>query len=304
MFPEVRVPDDAPLLPEPLGSKRKFWFQNAASIMCLFKEVQPNTGEDWSEKVACDLCRLLDLPHVDYDLAIWKDKNGVICPTCVPTDGRLVHGNELLAQLLPEYPQQQVRRVSQYTLENVFAILQSPEIKTPMAWTPLTEGFEAVDVFVGYLMFDAWIANTDRHHENWALVVSSEAMTHLAPTYDHASSLGAHETDTNRYDRLTTRDTRRSIRRYVERATSAFFASSFDTTPMSTFDAFHAAGIRRPGAAKAWLARLASLSFREIQALFSNIPSNRISVVAIDFALEMLALNHQRLLKLQQEVFG
>ena len=44
-----------------------------------------------------------------------------------------------------------------------------------MAWTPLTDVVEAVDVFVGYLMFDAWIANTDRHHENWALVVSPES---------------------------------------------------------------------------------------------------------------------------------
>jgi hypothetical protein len=82
-------------------------------------EIRPNTGADWSEKVACELCRLLDLPHVNYDLATWKDKNGGICPTCVPTDGRLVHGNELLTQLLPEYPQLQVRRVSQHTLENV-----------------------------------------------------------------------------------------------------------------------------------------------------------------------------------------
>jgi hypothetical protein len=90
----------------------------------------------------------------------------------------------------------------------------------------------------------------------------------------------------------------------VERATSAFFASPYDPTPMSTFDAFHAAGIRRPDAAKTWLERLASLSFQEIQAVFANIPSNRISVVAIDFALEMLTLNYQRLLKLQQEVFG
>jgi hypothetical protein len=279
MFPEVRVPDDAPLLPEPLGSKRKFWFQNVASVMYLFKEVQPNTGEDWSEKVACELCRLLDLPHVDYDFAICRGRKGVVCPTCVPTDGRLVHGNELLAQVVPSYPQQQYFRVSQHTLENVFAILQSPEVKTPLAWLPLTDVFEAVDVFVGYLMFDAWIANTDRHHENWALVVSPEASMHLAPSYDHASSLGAHETDTNRYDRLTTRDTRRSMERYVERATSAFFASLFDTTPMSTFDAFHEAGIRRPAAAKAWLERLASLSFPEIQVIFANIPSDRISVV-------------------------
>ena len=51
MFPIVTVPDAAAWLPEPLGSKRKFWFQNEASITCLFKEARQDTGEDWSEKV-------------------------------------------------------------------------------------------------------------------------------------------------------------------------------------------------------------------------------------------------------------
>src|SRR5712691_13257238 len=38
--------------------------------------------------------------------------------------------------------------------------------EVPIGWTPFAGVREAVDVFVGYLMFDAWIANTDRHHEN------------------------------------------------------------------------------------------------------------------------------------------
>jgi hypothetical protein len=159
-----------------------------------------------------------------------------------------------------------------------------------------------VDIFVGYLMLDAWIGNTDRHHENWALVVRPQA-THLAPSYDHAVSLGAHETDANRHDRLTTRDRGRSMQQYVARARSAFYASPTDTRPMSTLSAFREAGIRWPRAAQAWITRLERLSFQDIEAMFADIPSDRISAVARDFAIKMLSFNAQRLLTLQ-EVWG
>jgi hypothetical protein len=297
MFPVVTVADAAAWRTEPLGSKRKFWFQHEPSIPYLFKEARSGTGEDWSEKVACELCRLLGLPHVHYDLAIWKHNRGVVCPTYVPDDGQLVHGNELLAYLLPAYPRQQSRGVKQHTLEHVFTILQNIEIHMPIGWTPFPGIDAAIDVFVGYLMLDAWIGNTDRHHENWALVVRPHA-THLAPSYDHAASLGAHETDENRYDRLTTRDRGRSMQQYVARARSAFYASPTDTNPMSTLDAFRAGGLRRPEAAQVWITCLARLSSQDVEAVFADIPSDWISPVAKDFAMRMLVLNSQRLLAL------
>jgi hypothetical protein len=50
-------------------------------------------------------------------------------------------------------------------------------------------------LFPGYLMLDALIGNTDRHHENWGARVlaglgNGRRMAVLAPTYDHASSEG------------------------------------------------------------------------------------------------------------------
>ncbi len=100
------------------------------------------------------------------------------------------------------------------------AVLRNRQIKLPIGRTGFANVETARDVFVGYLMFDAWIANQDRHHENWGLVVTLET-THLAPSYDHASSLGSGETDTDREDRLSPSDKRRSVERYVERAVSA-----------------------------------------------------------------------------------
>jgi hypothetical protein len=86
--------------------------------------------------------------------------------------------------------------------------------------------------------------------------------------------------------------------RYVARGTSAFFASSLDKKPMSTLDAFREAGMRRPRAAEAWLKRLAQVTCQDVQAIFVQIPPDRISTVATEFALTILALNYQRLLTL------
>jgi hypothetical protein len=131
------------------------------------------------------------------------------------------------------------------------------------------------------------------------LVVRPQA-THLAPSYDHAASLGAHETDANRHDRLTTRDQGRSMQQYVARARSAFYASPTDTRPMSTLNAFRETGIRRPRAAQAWITRLKRLSSQDLEVIFADISSDRISAVARDFAIKMLSLNAQRLLTLQE----
>ena len=132
MFPVVTVPDQAANVLEQLGTKPKFWFSNDKSVDCLFKEVQGNTGEDWSEKVASELCELLGLQHAVYDLATWRRRRGVVSPTFVPRGGRLVLGNELLAKVDPNYPTGKFFRVSQHTLRRVLAIIQLPLIRLPI----------------------------------------------------------------------------------------------------------------------------------------------------------------------------
>src|SRR3989442_553990 len=113
MFPIVVVPADAADLIEQLGTKEKFWFLSATGVATLFKQVRQDTGEDWSEKVACEISSLLGLPHAHYDFGTWKDLRGVVTPSFVPERGRLVHGNELLVRLVPQYPGAKSFRVRQ-----------------------------------------------------------------------------------------------------------------------------------------------------------------------------------------------
>jgi hypothetical protein len=300
MFDVFVVPDDAADSLEQLGSKPKIWFRHETLGKCLFKVGRPNMGDDWSEKVACELCRLLRIPHATYELAIWKGARGVISPSFVPAGGWLLHGNELLAKLQAGYPATKSYHVRQHTLRAVLAVMRQDRIvNCPLGWELPPGISRAMDVFIGYLMLDAWIANQDRHHENWSLLVAPDRRVHLAPTYDHASSLGSNESDENRKDRLTTRNARRSIVHYVERATSAFYRLSSDIRPMPTIEAFREAARIRPEATAIWLRQLEQVSADDVRAILNQVPAERITPIGIEFAQRMLEVNRERLLALR-----
>jgi hypothetical protein len=309
-FPVVSVRDNVFQSLAPVGTKPKFWFAASDSEThavetpfedeILFKEARPQTGEDWAEKIVSELCAVLSLPHAQYDLAVWRGRPGVISRSFVPKQGRVELGNELLVTRIPAYPDRQFYQVREHTLCRVLAVLEDPSLHVPLAWAGLEGITTPVEVFVGYLMLDAWIANQDRHHENWGLVVTPERTRHLAPSYDHASSLGATEQDDRRQNRLTTRDRGYAMDRYVTRARSAFYASPVQSQPLSTLEAFTRASERYPSAARVWLTRLAGVSLVQVRALFERLPHDRISAIAIEFAVKMLELNQQRLLALKE----
>jgi hypothetical protein len=56
------------------------------------------------------------------------------------------------------------------------------------------------DVFAGYMVLDALVANRDRHEQNWAVLTPQliSPPERLSPTYDHASSLGYNVVDAKR----------------------------------------------------------------------------------------------------------
>ena len=281
---------------EQLGTKEKFWCWGNDSVKYLFKEGRRGSGENWAEKVASELCVLLGLPHATYDLAICSHKKGVITRIFLREEDRLVLGNELLAEVELGYEESRRYKQNKHTLGLVLQIMEEEIKNIPMNWQPYGCMNSAIDVFLGYLMLDAWIANQDRHHENWAMILTRDKTTCLAPSFDHASSLGRNESDANRERILRTRDPAQHIDRYVERARSAFYQSPNDRKPLSTLDAFVIAARKRPKAANSWLEQLKRVSTKDIQGILSKVPKEEISDVAIEFAATILDLNQRRLL--------
>ena len=163
-----------------------------------------------------------------------------------------------------------------------------------------------IEVFVGYILLDAWIGNTDRHHQNWGIIsrTVTEKGSHpdtcrstLAPTYDHASSLGRNETDENRLKRLEGKDRGFTVQKYVEKCTSAFYNEAGDK--LKTFEVFVLLAQSYPKAAEAWLDQLGHIETKQIGELFRRVPESRISLPAIEFALKILEINRERLLDLR-----
>jgi hypothetical protein len=294
-FPVIKVQPGSAQHTEQLGTKEKFWFHPPGLGDCLCKLPRPNTGEDWSEKVAAELADALGLPHARYELGIYGDQNCVVSPTFLPPAGTLIHGNELLRQSDPSYGRAHVSRFQEraHTLEAVWEVLDKAACELPLAWTPPPGIGEASEVFVGYLLLDALIGNTDRHHENWGVIQT--AGNHLAPTFDHASCLGRELCDRKRTDRLETNDTGFTPEAYAAKARSAFFADKTATRPMSTLEAFQRSAERWPDAARVWMEKLGALTSQRLDDIFARIPSGRCSEPSARFALRVLRHNIDRL---------
>jgi hypothetical protein len=302
-FVVIEVPPDAAESAEWMGTKQKFWFHHETLGRCLFKVARPGTGEDWSERIACELADLLDIPHAHYELASWDGVRGTVSPSLLSPRETLVHGNELLAAgvrgdrspiVEPHFGN------SRHTLDAVFAALESSLAALPPGCGVPAQVGSARDLFIGYLMLDALIGNTDRHHENWALIeadtgLGTPPIRYLSPTYDHASSLGRNEPEANILRRLATRDVGYSVSGYAARASSALYLSVGDRKPLSTLDAFAAAGLVAPAAFASWIERLERVPVEELTAVVAEVPSNRLSPNTARFVGEIIRFNYARI---------
>ncbi|RUR80778.1 hypothetical protein ACF3DV_05415 [Chlorogloeopsis fritschii PCC 9212] len=182
---------------------------------------------------------------------------------------------------------------------SVLRAIEADRVSLPIGWAAPSGIQTAVEVFVGYLLLDAWIGNGDRHHESWGFVRNKPTFTsgetvHLAPTYDHASSLGRDLSDEQRQ--------KRSVEAYANKCFSAFYSSVDDKKPLKTFDLFYQVAHAYPQAAHIWLERLESVSRANILTIFSRIPNTHISSIAAEFAQKILEFNQYRLFTLRESL--
>ena len=152
----IELADDAPAQLEQLGTKTKFWFREKDGQKILSKEGRPGTGENWPEKVCCEICRLLGLPHAEYGLAVWKGRKGVITPSFVPEGARLILGNELLVKLIDDYQEGKRMQPRQYTVRTVMGVASSRFVNLPLGWEAPATIKDTAGVMVGYQCSMRW----------------------------------------------------------------------------------------------------------------------------------------------------
>jgi hypothetical protein len=209
---------------EPQGLQPHVWLRHKSRERTwLFKhtgeEPARPLGEDFTEKLASELARVFGIPAACVDLAVRDGIQGCLVEDLRWSKGARESGQTLLAEVVEGYDPDD-REHRGYNIANIRRALG--RFTAPPA-SPTPVGFEAFDVFVGYLIFDALIANGDRHDRNWAVLVrppGTPGRDALCGSYDHASSFGFNLSDEERERRLSegtvTSWTRRGAARQFE----------------------------------------------------------------------------------------
>ena len=191
------VREDTIRLQELMGSKRKFWYQGQMNSdrIWLFKYPNDNSGEHWAEKIAAEVAAMLDIEHARVELAASDGMYGSVTESFIHGNQVLIHGNQLLAITHAGYDSERTFQQSSHTLCNIWGTLNRISEFVGM------DRDDARQRIAEYIVLDAVIGNTDRHHENWGVVVErvgDRQNGRIAPSFDHASSLGRELRDERR----------------------------------------------------------------------------------------------------------
>ena len=144
-----------------------------------------------------------------------------------------------------------------------------------------------------YLVLDALI-NTDRHHENWGILRRREGdqwRGGVAPSFDHASSLGRELMDERRRMLLV----QNHVDRYVEKGHGAVFWSSDERRGPSPLELVRKAVRVHHDLFRPALDKLRDLDPSGMAGLIDRIPESWISSSARDFAIAVLEYNTRQL---------
>lgn len=297
-FPILTLRATDVLAPEEMGSKRKGWVRvNNDAKLWLFKYSRLSagvmTGEAWAEKVGAEAAAALGIRAAQVELATLDGETGCVSrqfPELSEQGVELVHGCDLLPGVVLGYDKGRRFRQAEHTLENILAAVAR-------VIPSEAEREQAFRELAGFVVLDAFILNTDRHHENWALLRWRDAFVRVrhkvAPSYDHASSLARNEPE----DKLAGWLANRSMNRaewYARRGHGGIFLGEEDrgANPLHLAEV---AARRWPEYFRPWIERVRQLDFSVLECIMQRLPAGLISESHRQFALALLRHTQQAL---------
>ena len=277
---------------EDMGSKQKFWYRRTdqQEPAWLFKYPQANTGQHWAEKIAAEIAQALGVAHARVELAEFRGQRGSISESFVRGNAELVHGNQILARTVEGYDRTAKFGQSDHSFENI--------------WTSLDRVFReraATEkhrtAFAGYVVLDAVIGNTDRHHENWGLLrhrVKDKWRGGLAPSFDHASSLGRELLDRKRALLLN----EQRVGGYSEKGRGWVYWSGDARYGPSPLTLVRAAADQHGSYFRSILERVAELPDSLVTEFVRRVPADWMSDTARAFVINLICYNRDQLREL------
>lgn len=295
---------------ESAGSTQNLWLADPNSptgTLWLHKDtVIPENGieqgEDWSEVVSTRVAAILGVPHATTRLCLRKGRRGSLSRSVRPEDADLWEGQIVLedasapgyfrhvegrAGVDPERPD--VKRPG-HNLRNIKLALS--DVARPPGFDG-PDSLSGFDVFAGYLLLDALIANRDRHEQNWAVLRPRllGPPVRLSPSYDHASSLGYNLTDERRQRLL---DANMGLASWACKGTAYRFEHRGKPVTLVAH-AMNAVELCSSEGADWWRKRIEELDLAPLMTPLFEDCVDGMSDLAATFAYELLDLNLRRL---------
>lgn len=279
---------------EPDGLSEHPWLLRPGDEqLWLYKPVEIKAGnrqgEDWAEKTVSEIGGLLGVPCAAIELAVRDGHDGLVSRDVKPRGWDLQPGAALLDGLVDGYESRAKYRDG-HTLTNIKRALC--DLGPPPGRQEL-DGLTAYDVFCGYLVLDALVANRDRHDHNWAVLIpATSERPCLAASFDHASSLGFNLLDDAR--RQLANEHR--VAEWAQKGTAWRFEHR---PPMSSVETLVDLAVRSldhasSDARSTWQEAVRRLRVADLLPIVRE--TLRMSELAGTFALELLTINRQRLL--------
>ncbi|QKW32477.1 hypothetical protein HUT17_04920 (plasmid) [Nocardiopsis flavescens] len=294
---------------EPSGSSGGKWLEEPETERWwLYKETCIPTngyeqGEDWAEVIATRIAQCLGVPCAPTALCELQGRRGSLSRSILPAgydlwEGRVVLEDARVPGFLRFIPGEQVRDPDRphiyrpgHNLTNIRAALQ--EVDAPEGFEGSPRQGRAFDVFVGYTLLDALIANCDRHDQNWAVLEPQldSLPRMLAPTYDHGSSLGYNLKDTKRSHCLEDGE---ALKRWANKGTAHRYEH---TRPAKTL-VEHAAAALNMGSDETkqwWIKQLQKLDLSDVLTPLKEGKIPEMSSKSVMLVAALLELNLRRL---------
>ncbi|WP_078293462.1 HipA domain-containing protein [Mycobacterium sp. D16R24] len=297
--PAIDVSEWEVVVVETNGEDETLWLADPdTGIAWMYKPPTIKNGfrqrEDFAEYLACELAGLLRVPCATVQLAILDGDRGCISRDLKPRGWDLQAGALLLADRDPNYQSGADKPKGRpgHSLARIAEALRDVDLPPEH---PMPAGFRAFDVFTGFLVLDAWIANRDRHDENWSVLLPppGDNRLYLSPSYDQAGSLAYNLPDQVCADRLANPG---AVAGWAAKGTAWRFEHDPQIGPCTLVE-LAVDALQRCSAAvrRYWLDNLANVSHTtSVAVLLQDIPD--MSQHWRTFASELLRINQERLL--------